>query len=175
MKYIPALLLVLIILVSGCAGQQAQTNQGAGQQQQAAPAQQVIAVGSGFPGGWQAINTRTEDLSAIGATGTETWYKRGDETIRAHKSVFSNPAGAKKYFDLSKGYAYVTREDFAAGDGAFIDYDKPSGIEALVVYAYKGSAQYTIFYKNTPDETYKSKNLDYEKALLKQATVALLS
>lgn len=165
MKFPVWILFILVILVSGCAG--------SGQQ---APSTKTIAqtVAAEFPSGWQVTNTRTEDLSTIGATGTETWYKRGDETIRAHKSVFSNPADAKKYFDLSKGYTYVTREDFAAGDGAFIDYDRPSGIEALVVYAYAGNAQYTIFYKNQPDETYKSKNLDYEKGLLKQATVALL-
>lgn len=166
MKFPAWILFILIILVSGCAGQGSQ-----------APSTKTItqtAVAE-FPSGWHVTNTRTEDLSAIGAAGTETWYKRGDETIRAHKSVFNNPADAKKYFDLSKGYTYVTREDFAAGDGAFIDYDRPSGIEALVVYAYNGPVQYTITYKNQPDETYRTKNLDYEKGLLKKATAALLA
>ena len=162
-------IITAVILISGCAGQPSQASQG-GQ-----PAQQTQAVNSGFPSGWSIESSNAETLASIGATQTTTGYRRGSsEFLSEAKSVFNNPADAKAFYERAQASTSGTPETFSAGDGAFVVYSKPSGAEQLMVAGYKGGTFVQMFYKNTPDRTYKSKNLPAEKELMKSAMKGLL-
>ena len=158
-------ILTAIVLISGCAGQPAQTSQGAVQQTQQSP-----AVNAGFPSGWSIESSTTETLAVIGATQTTTWFKRGgSEFLSEAKSVFSNPADAKTFYERALASASGTPETFSAGNAAFVVYSTPSGAQQLMAAGYSSATFIQMFYKNTPDRTYKSKNLPAEKEILKNA------
>ncbi len=161
-KFLLALLVIAIIFVSGCASQPAQISDG----RTATPAK----VMQDFPAGWQITNTRTDLLGEAG-TSTMTWYKRGDETILVTKSTFTNAGDAKKYYDAEYRSALGTKETFGAGEGAFLAHTDTS----LFAYSYKSNVKITATYKNTPDETYASKNPDAEKEILKKAVAVLIA
>jgi len=160
--------LTAIVLISGCAGPPSQPSQGGQQVQQQ-------AVNSGFPSGWSIESSATETLAAIGATQTTTWFRRGSsEFLSEAKSIFDNQADAKKFYERALASASGTPETFSAGNAAFVVYSKPSGIEQLMAAGYVDGTFVQLFYKNTPDRTYKSKNLVAEKEILKSAMKAIL-
>lgn len=158
--------LTAIILISGCASQPSQTSQGG---------QQTQTTTSGVLSGWSIESSKAETLASIGAVQTTTWYRSGDsEFLSEAKSVFNNPADAKAFYERAQASASGATETFPAGDGAFVVYSKPSGAEQLMSAGYKGGTFVQMFYKNTPDRTYKSKNLPAEKEILKNAMKGLL-
>src|SRR3989338_5826020 len=153
-KFIITLLMAFLVLASGCAGQPSQPSQG-GQQ-----TQQTQTVNSGFPSGWSIESSNAETLTAIGATQTTTWFKRGSsEFLSEAKTVFNNPADAKTFYERALASASGTPETFSAGNAAFVVYSTPSGVEQLMAAGYVDGTFVQLFYKNTPDRTYKSKNL----------------
>jgi len=160
-KYFIAFVIVAALLVSGCAGQQAP--------QQAQESGSPRQVTSEFPFGWQIVKTVNDDLAGISATGTTTWYKKGAETLVVSKATFTKEGDAKKYYDAQMAGAN-TKEPFSAGDGAFISTDTGQ----LWAYGYKNNVKISISYKNTPDETYKSKDLEKETEIIQGAMMALL-
>ncbi len=173
MRFPVWILFILIILVSGCAGQQAQTSEGTAQQtQQAAPAQQLVqTVSSNFPDGWQL--TKSEENPSPGillAKDVSSFYGRGSEQLIIKSQTYKDAANARGIYETLQTSLQNT-ETFSAGDGALV----ASSDTSLIAAGYKGDLYVNVRYANQQDGSYKSGNLASEKELVRNVVRALLS
>ncbi len=164
-KILIGLLLVAVLLVSGCAGQQAQSSQ---------TLTQALAQSSVFPDGWETIN-KTEQLQPVGnARISYTRYNRGELQLQVITSVFRSSLEAKTFYETALK-STVTPETFSAGEGAFVGYSTPNRINYLGGAGHKGDIVHQVYYTNTPDGTYKPRDPRSEKELVRNVVRALLS
>ncbi len=169
---IAAISVLLIILVSGCAGQQVQTSDGAVQQtQQTEPAQQLAqTVSSSFPEGWQL--TKSEENPSPGrllSKDVSSFYKRGSEQLVIKQQTYKDASDI--IFDALPGApSNVKTERFSIGDGAYLSYSNIS----LLAAGHKGDLYVNVRYLNQPDGSYKPKDLPAEKELVRNVVRNLL-